>query len=67
MQVLGHYIDGKPVTDSNSPGPIYNPATSKVSRQVAMASKSTVEDAIAAAQAAFQGWRDTPPATGNVL
>lgn len=27
-----------------------------------MASKSTVEDAIAAAQAAFEGWRDTPPA-----
>ena len=62
MQVLGHYINGKPAPDSNRASPVYNPATGSVSRQVAMASQSTVEDAIAAAQAAFQGWRDTPPA-----
>lgn len=62
MQVLGHYINGKRVSDSNRPGPVYNPATGIVSRHVAMAGKSTVEGAIAAAQAAFQGWRDTPPA-----
>ena len=62
MQVLGHYINGKRVSDSNRPGPVYNPATGAVSRHVAMAGKSMVEGAIAAAQAAFQGWRDTPPA-----
>lgn len=62
MRILGHYIDGKPVTDSSRPAPVYNPATGTVSRQVAMAGKSTVENAIAAAQAAFKGWRDTPPA-----
>ena len=61
MQVLGHYINGKRVSDSNRPGPVYNPATGAVSRHVAMAGKSTVEAAIAAAQAAFPGWRDTPP------
>ncbi|MXW72820.1 MAG: CoA-acylating methylmalonate-semialdehyde dehydrogenase [Chromatiales bacterium] len=61
MQVLGHYINGKRVSDSNRPGPVYNPATGNVSRHVAMAGKSTVEAAIAAAQAAFPGWRDTPP------
>ena len=62
MRTLGHYINGKAVSDTNRPGPVYNPAKGIVSRQVAMAGKSTVESAIAAAQAAFQGWRDTPPA-----
>ena len=62
MQVLGHYINGNRVSDSNTPGPVYNPATGAVSRHVAMAGKSTVEAAIAAAQAAFREWRDTPPA-----
>ncbi|MCY3815755.1 MAG: CoA-acylating methylmalonate-semialdehyde dehydrogenase [Gammaproteobacteria bacterium] len=62
MQVLGHYIDGKRVSDSNRLRPVYNPATGAVSRHVAMAGRSTVEAAIAAAQAAFQGWRETPPA-----
>ena len=62
MQTLGHYINGQPVSDSNRPGPVYNPATGIVSRHVAMAGQSTVESAISAASAAFKGWRDTPPA-----
>ncbi|MEM9303951.1 MAG: CoA-acylating methylmalonate-semialdehyde dehydrogenase [Pseudomonadota bacterium] len=62
MHVLGHYINGRRVDDSNRPAPVHNPATGKVTRQVAMASQATVADAIAAAQAAFQEWRDTPPA-----
>ena len=48
--------------DANRPMPVYNPATGEVSRQVAMASSSTVEAAIDAADAAFMPWRDTPPA-----
>jgi malonate-semialdehyde dehydrogenase (acetylating)/methylmalonate-semialdehyde dehydrogenase len=40
---------------------VFNPATGRAVRQVALASRATVEDAIAAAAAAFPAWRDTPP------
>ena len=60
--VVGHFINGVDVADENRPEPVFNPATGAVSRHVAMASKATVEDAIAAAEAAFPAWRDTPPA-----
>ena len=59
---IGHFINGTDVADENRPAPVYNPATGRCSKQVAMASKTTVEDAIAAAAAAFPAWRDTPPA-----
>jgi len=60
--VVGHFIDGMDVADDNRPEPITNPATGEISRHVAMASKETVETAIAAAEAAFPAWRNTPPA-----
>jgi malonate-semialdehyde dehydrogenase (acetylating)/methylmalonate-semialdehyde dehydrogenase len=60
--VLGHFINGSDVADDNRPEPVTNPATGKVTRHVAMASQQTVESAIAAAEAAFPAWRDTPPA-----
>ena len=60
--ILGHFINNADVADDNRPAPVYNPATGAQTKQVAMASKATVEDAIAAAQAAFPAWRDTPPA-----
>jgi malonate-semialdehyde dehydrogenase (acetylating)/methylmalonate-semialdehyde dehydrogenase len=59
--IVGHFIDGKDVTDTNRPEPVTNPATGKVTRHVAMASSQTVEQAIAAAETAFPAWRDTPP------
>jgi len=60
--IVGHFIDGADVVDDNRPEPVCNPATGQVTRHVAMASAQTVERAIAAAQAAFPGWRNTPPA-----
>ena len=60
-KIVGHFIDGKDVADTNRPEPVTNPATGQVARQVAMASRQTVDSAIAAAEAAFPGWRDTPP------
>jgi len=59
--IVGHYINGRDVADANRPAPVTNPATGEVTRHVAMASRQTVEDAIAAAEAAFPAWRDTPP------
>jgi malonate-semialdehyde dehydrogenase (acetylating)/methylmalonate-semialdehyde dehydrogenase len=60
--IVGHFINGQDVADTNRPEPVMNPATGEVSRHVAMASQATVEDAIAAAEAAFPDWRNTPPA-----
>jgi len=59
---IGHFINGENTADNNRLQDVTNPATGQVARQVAMASTSTVEDAIAAAQAAFPAWRNTPPA-----
>lgn len=59
--IVGHFINGQVVDDDNRPQPVANPATGEVSRQVAMASSDTVKQAIAAAEAAFPAWRDTPP------
>ncbi len=60
--IVGHFIAGRDVADDNRPLPVTNPATGQITKQVAMASKSTVEDAIAAAASAFPAWRNTPPA-----
>ena len=60
-QVVGHYINGQIITDTTRVEKVYNPAQGKVVRQVAMASKATVESAIAAAEAAYPEWRRTPP------
>ncbi|MEM1262771.1 MAG: CoA-acylating methylmalonate-semialdehyde dehydrogenase [Pseudomonadota bacterium] len=62
MQIVGHYINGQAVADSNRPSPVYNPATGAITQQVAMATPTTVATAISAAEAAFDDWRDTPPA-----
>ena len=65
MDTLGHWINGAVVADAASTQTrtqaVFNPATGAVARKVAMASKATVESAIAAAAAAFPAWRDTPP------
>ena len=58
---LGHWINGTIVADNNRPAPVTNPATGAVKLHVALASKATVESAIAAAEAAFPAWRATPP------
>ena len=59
--VVGHFINGTEIADSDRPAPITNPATGQVTRHVAMATAETVEQAVAAAEAAFPAWRDTPP------
>jgi malonate-semialdehyde dehydrogenase (acetylating)/methylmalonate-semialdehyde dehydrogenase len=61
LQTLGHFINGAPVADNARTQPVFNPATGQPVREVALASKQTVETAIAAAAAAFPAWRDTPP------
>ena len=60
-ETVGHFINGRKVTDHGRSQDVFNPATGQVVRQVALASKATVEEAIAAAEAAFPAWRNTPP------
>ena len=59
--IVGHLINGQMLTEGERTQPVYNPSTGEVSGQVSLASRSTVEEAIAAAQAAFPEWRATPP------
>jgi malonate-semialdehyde dehydrogenase (acetylating)/methylmalonate-semialdehyde dehydrogenase len=60
MTTVGHFINGQLTTDGERTQDVYNPSTGAVSKQVVLASKATVEEAIAAAQAAFPAWRNTP-------
>jgi malonate-semialdehyde dehydrogenase (acetylating)/methylmalonate-semialdehyde dehydrogenase len=62
MRQLTHYINGRPVESRSgrfTEG--FNPATGEVTRAVPLADVSEVDAAVAAAQAAFPAWSETPP------
>ena len=59
---VGHHIAGRLTAGrSERRQPVYDPATGAVARQVVLASEDDVHAAVAAAQAAFGEWADTPP------
>ena len=59
---IGHFIGGKAQTGTASRSqPVTNPATGVVTGHVALANSADVDAAVAAAQAAFPAWSDTPP------
>ena len=60
MTTIGHLINGEMYNDNNRTQDVFNPATGKAEKKVALASKATVEKAIAAAQEAYPAWRNTP-------
>ncbi|WP_104398869.1 CoA-acylating methylmalonate-semialdehyde dehydrogenase [Vibrio penaeicida] len=60
METIGHWINGRYVQSQGREQGVYNPAYGEIRRNVQLAERGTVEDAILAAQAAFQSWRDTP-------
>ncbi len=62
VEIVGHFINGANVAGHGRSQDVFNPATGKVVRQVSLASKEIVETAIAAAEAAFPAWRNTPVA-----
>jgi malonate-semialdehyde dehydrogenase (acetylating)/methylmalonate-semialdehyde dehydrogenase len=64
MTLVVHYIDGDFVAGQaeDRSQAIFNPATGASTKRVALASKQTVEQAIASAEKAFPAWRNTPPA-----
>jgi malonate-semialdehyde dehydrogenase (acetylating)/methylmalonate-semialdehyde dehydrogenase len=60
--ILPLWINGQNIKSrSTRIADIINPATGEAIRQVPLASTADVESAIAAAKAAFPGWRDTTP------
>jgi len=61
MNTVGQLINGAIVVEGTRQQAVYNPSTGEVSKQVDLASKKTVEEAIAVAQAAYPAWRNTPP------
>ena len=55
--VIGHYINGQVHPEAGERfSQVFNPATGAVQARVSLASQATVEQAIAAAQAAFPAW-----------
>ncbi|MEU0265101.1 aldehyde dehydrogenase family protein [Nocardioides sp. NPDC006303] len=52
-------INGRPAT-SDTTAPAFNPATGEVIAQVPVMSKGQLDEAVAAARAAFPGWAATP-------
>ena len=62
--VVGHLINGEithnKLGDTDRTQDVFNPATGESETQVALASKATMEEAIAAAEAAYPEWRNTP-------
>ncbi|MFC6635247.1 CoA-acylating methylmalonate-semialdehyde dehydrogenase [Microbulbifer taiwanensis] len=61
MNTIGHLINGKTVANDPRQQDVINPSTNEVIGRVSLASQATVEEAIAAAEAAYPAWRDLPP------
>jgi malonate-semialdehyde dehydrogenase (acetylating)/methylmalonate-semialdehyde dehydrogenase len=60
LERVNHWINGARVAGtSGRSGPVYNPATGQVAREVDFASVEEVDAAVAAAKAAFPKWRAT--------
>src|SRR6266480_38830 len=60
MKRITHWIDGRSVAGtSGRSGPVFNPATGEQTAEVDLASVEELDAAVAAAKAAFPGWRAT--------
>jgi malonate-semialdehyde dehydrogenase (acetylating)/methylmalonate-semialdehyde dehydrogenase len=65
---LSHYINGSTVDGASArTSPVYNPATGAVAKNVRLASTPDVGTAVAAALAAYPGWRDTSQAKRQTI
>jgi len=57
MRTIEHWIHGKTTPGSSTrTSPVWNPATGEQQAEVVLANRSDVDDAVAAASAAFSGW-----------
>ncbi|OUI86670.1 CoA-acylating methylmalonate-semialdehyde dehydrogenase [Acetobacter tropicalis] len=62
MNTVYHIIGGKSVKGNSTRfGDIFNPATGAASKKVVLGTQDDLEAAVAAANAAFPAWAETPP------
>jgi malonate-semialdehyde dehydrogenase (acetylating)/methylmalonate-semialdehyde dehydrogenase len=62
VRTVTHWTGGKPVEGGSGPtSNVYNPATGQVQAKVPLANRAEMDQAIAAAQAAFPEWSSQPP------
>ena len=62
IAAIDHYIQGRVVANtSGRTQDVFNPATGTLTGRTGLADVSQVNDAVAAAAAAFPKWADTPP------
>src|SRR6202041_1252676 len=62
MREIGHFIGGKHVAGTSGKfGDVFNPASGEGTGKVAMADTSEVDKAVAAANAVWPAWANTPP------
>jgi malonate-semialdehyde dehydrogenase (acetylating)/methylmalonate-semialdehyde dehydrogenase len=61
LPLIQHLINGKLVSGGSRSQEVFNPATGRAEKQLVLADKVTVEQAIASAHAAYPAWRATPP------
>lgn len=61
IPTINHFINGQHVSGGSRAQNVYNPATGEVTGQVSLASAQIVDEAVAAASAAFPAWSETPP------
>ena len=62
MQTIGHFVNGQHFAGTSTrTQAVFNPAKGTQSAQVALANRADVDQAVAAAQAAFPAWADAAP------
>ncbi|MEQ5778133.1 CoA-acylating methylmalonate-semialdehyde dehydrogenase [Thalassospira sp. NFXS8] len=62
MTEIAHYINGAHVAGTSGRSQeVFNPATGDVEKTVALASTAEIDQAVAAAKAAWRDWSKTPP------
>ncbi|MEZ7755417.1 CoA-acylating methylmalonate-semialdehyde dehydrogenase [Microbacterium paraoxydans] len=59
MDIVRHVINGTETAEAARRGPVFDPATGAVTKEVALASATEVEAAVAAAASALPAWRET--------
>ncbi len=59
MDIVRHVINGTETAEAARRGPVFDPATGAVTKEVALASATEVDAAVAAAAAALPAWRET--------
>ncbi len=69
MKLINHWINGKPWDGTpERTGPVFDPASGQIQAEVAFASADVVDEAVAAAKAAFESWKDSALTTrANVM